>query len=75
MNVGGTTVPTVTVQRVFTVSGDLNGTVQLTSTVSQVDRLPLVQQQVINVKATALGLLSTTVVSNATATLTSTTPR
>ena len=75
MNVGGTTVPTVTVQRVFAVSGDLSGSVQLTSTLSQVDRLPLVQQQVINVKATVLGLLSKTVVSNATATLTSTTPR
>lgn len=73
--VGGSSVPTVNVQRVFTVTGALQGTVRLTSSVSQVDRLPLIQQQVIDVKATVLGLLSTRVVSNATATVTSTSPR
>jgi hypothetical protein len=74
VTVGGTTVPTVTVSRVFTVSGAATGTVRLTSTVSQVDRLPVVQHQVINVTAGLLGLLSTHVVSDATATLTSTRP-
>ena len=76
VNVGGAQVPAVTVQRVFTVSGAVQGTVRLTSTVSLVDRLPLVQHQVINVTATALnGMVSTSVVSDSTAALTSTTPR
>ena len=76
VNVGGTQVPAVTVQRVFTVSGAVQGTVRLTSTVSLVDRLPLIQHQVINVTGTALnGLVSTSVVSDSTATLTSTSPR
>ncbi len=57
-------------------SGAVQGTVQLTTTVSLVDRLPLVQHQVINVTASALGgLVSTSVVSDSTATLTSTSPR
>jgi hypothetical protein len=73
--VGGTQVPTVTVQRTFSVSGAFSGTVRLTSTVSQVDRLPIVQHQVIDVKATVLGLLSTRVTSDATATVTSTRPQ
>ncbi len=75
VTVGGTSVPAVTVQRTFTVSGTVQGTVRLTSTVSTVDRLPLVQHEVIDVRATALGLLSTRVVSDTSATLTSTTPR
>ena len=76
VNVGGTQVPAVTVQRVFSVSGAVQGTVQLTTTVSLVDRLPLVQHQVINITASALGgLVSTSVVSDSTATLTSTSPR
>jgi hypothetical protein len=75
VNVGGTSVPAVTIDRTFTVSGALQGTVRLSTTVSTVDRLPLRTHQAINVKATVLGLLSTTVVSDATATLTSTTPR
>jgi hypothetical protein len=74
INVGGTSVPTVVVSRTFTVTGAVQGTVRLTSTVSQADRLPLVQHQVINVKATVL-LLSTRIVSDTTATLTSTRPR
>ena len=73
--VGGASVPSVTVDRVFTVSGALQGTVRLTSSVSRVDRLPLIQHEVINVKATVLGLLSTNLVSDVTATLTSTSPR
>lgn len=72
--VGGTSVPTVTVQRVFSVSGAVQGSVRLTSSLSQVDRLPLLQHQVIDVSATVLGLLSTRVVSDTTATLTSTRP-
>ena len=76
VNVGGAQVPAVTVQRVFTVSGAVQGTVRLTSTVSLVDRLPLIQHQVINVTAAALnGMVSTSVVSDSTATLTSTSPR
>lgn len=74
VSVGGASVPTVTVSRTFTVSGAVQGTVRLTSTVSLVDRLPLVQHQVIDVKATVL-LLSTRIVSDTTATLTSTRPR
>jgi hypothetical protein len=74
VSVNGVSVPAVTVSRVFTVSGAASGTVRLTSTVSQLDRLPLVQHQAINVTATVLGLLSTHVVSDATATLTSTRP-
>ena len=77
VSVGGLPVPAVTVQRVFSVSGaSVSGTVRLTSTVSLVDRLPLVQHQVINVTGTALGgLVSKTVASDTTATLTSTSPR
>ncbi len=75
VSVGGTSVPVVTVNRTFTVSGSVQGTVRLTTSVSLVDRLPLVQQQSIDVKATVLGLLTTRVVSDATATLTSTSPR
>ena len=76
VNVGGAQVPAVTVQRVFSVSGTVQGTVRLTSTVSLVDRLPLVQHQVINVTATAMnGMVSTSVVSDSIASLTSTTPR
>lgn len=75
VSVGGTSVPAVTVQRSFTVSGALQGTVRLTSTVSTVDRLPLRQHQSIDVRASVLGLLSTRVLSDATATLTSTTAR
>lgn len=75
VTVGGTTVPTVTVQRVFTVSGAVQGTVRLTSTVSTVDRLPVRQHLAINVKAVVLGLQAGSVVSDTTATLTSTTPR
>lgn len=74
VSVGGATVPAVTIQRVFTVSGAVQGTVRLTSTVSLVDRLPLVQRQVIDVKATVL-LLSTRIVSDTVATLTTTRPR
>lgn len=74
VTVGGTSVPATTVQRVFSVSGAVQGTVRLTSSVSQVDRLPLLQNQVIDVKATVLGLLSTRVVSDTTATLTRTRP-
>jgi len=74
VTVGGTQVPAVTVQRVFTVSGAVQGTVQLTSSVSEVDRLPLVQHQLIDVKATVL-FVTTRVVSDTTATLTSTSPR
>lgn len=75
VNVGGNTVPAVTVQRTFKVSGGVQGTLRLTSTVSQVDRLPLLQQQSIDVRAAVLGLLSAHVKSDATATLTSTSPR
>ena len=76
VKVGGAQVPAVTVQRVFSVSGAVQGTVGLTSTVSLVDGLPLVQHQVIDVTATAMnGMVSTSVVSDSTATLTSTTPR
>ena len=74
VSVGGVLVPTITVSRTFAVSGAVQGTVRLTSTVSQVDRLPLVQHQVIDVRATVL-LLSTRMVSDTTATLTSTRPR
>jgi hypothetical protein len=76
-NVGGTSVPAVTVTRTFTASGpDVEGTLQLDSTVSLADRLPLVQRQALNVRAKALGgLLSTQIVSNITTTLTSTRPR
>ena len=74
VSVGGASVPVVTVHRVFTVSGSVQGTVRLTSTVSLLDRLPLVQHQVIDVKATVL-LLSTRIVSDTVATLTTTRPR
>ncbi len=76
-NVGGTSVPAVTVSRVFTASGpDVEGTLQLDSTVSLADRLPLVQRQALNVRAKALGgLLSSQIVSNITTTLTSTRAR
>lgn len=76
-NVGGSSVPAVTVTRVFTASGpDVEGTLQLDSTVSLADRLPLVQRQALNIRAKALGgLLSTQIVSNITTTLTSTRPR
>lgn len=76
-NVGGTSLPAVTVSRVFTASGpDVEGTLQLDSTVSLAGRLPLVQRQALNVRAKALGgLLSTQIVSNITTTLTSTRPR
>ena len=77
VSVGGAQVPAVTVQRVFTASGaTVSGTVRLTSTVSLVDRLPLVQHQVINVTGKGLGgLVSKTITSDTTATLTSTSPR
>jgi len=75
VSVGGAQVPSVTVQRAFTVTGAVQGTVQLTTTVSQVDRLPLVQREVIDVKATVLGFISTHIVSDTTATLTSTRPQ
>ena len=74
VSVAGASVPAVTVQRVLTVTGSVQGTLRLTSTVSLSDRLPLVQHQALDVKATALGLLSTRIVSDATATLTSTRP-
>jgi len=73
--VAGASVPAVTVQRVLTVTGSVQGTLRLTSTVSLSDRLTLVQHQALDVKATALGLFSTRIVSDATATLTSTRPR
>ncbi len=77
VSVGGAQVPAVTVQRVFNVTGaTVSGTVRLTSTVSLVDRLPLVQHQVINVTGKGLGgLVSKTITSDTTATLTSTSPR
>ena len=75
VSVGGAAVPAATVERVFTVSGAVQGTVRLTSSVSTTDRLPLRQHQAIDVKATVLGLLSTRIVSDTTATLTSTRPR
>ena len=77
VDVGGTQVPAVTVTRVFNVSGaSASGTVRLTTTVSLLDRLPLVQQQAINVTGTAFGgWVSKSVTSESTATLTSLTPR
>lgn len=75
VSVAGATVAAVTVDRVLTATGSVQGTIRLTSTVSLVDRLPLVQHQALDVKATALGLFSTHIVSDVTATLTSTRPR
>ncbi|MEO5680010.1 MAG: hypothetical protein ABIS47_10115, partial [Acidimicrobiales bacterium] len=73
--VGGLSVPAVRVERVLTATGTVQGTLRLTSTVSLVDRLPLIQHQVLDVKATFLGLFSTRIVGDVTATLTSTRPR
>jgi len=75
VTVAGTQVPAVTVQRVFTVSGAVQGTVQLASTLSLVDRLPLIQHEVIDIRATTLGFISTRIVSDTTATLTATRPQ
>lgn len=75
VSVAGTSIPAVTVSRVLTASGAVQGTLRLISTVSQADRLPLVQRQVLDVKAAVLGLFSTRIVSDITATLTSTRPR
>ncbi len=75
VSVAGASIPAVTVSRVLTASGAVQGTLQLISTVSQADRLPLVQRQVLDVRATFLGLFSTHIVSDITATLTSTRPR
>lgn len=79
VNIGGTSVPAVTVTRVFSVTGKVGGnpvtgTVRLNSTVSLVDRLPLVQFQDISLTGTAL-VFSKTVTSTSTATVTSLTPR
>ncbi len=75
VSVAGATVAAVTVDRVLTATGSVQGTIRVNSTVSLVDRLPLVQHQALDVKATALGLFSTHIVSDVTATLTSTRPR
>lgn len=75
VTVAGTTVPAVTVSRVLTATGTVQGTLRLTSTVSLAERLPLVQHQALDVKATVLGLFSTRIVSDVTATLTSTRPQ
>ena len=75
VSVAGASIPAVTVSRVLTASGAVQGTLRLVSTVSQADRLPLIQSQVLDVKASFLGLFSTRIVSDITATLTSTRPR
>ena len=75
VSVAGASIPAVTVSRVLTASGAVKGTLRLVSTVSQADRLPLIQSQVLDVRASFLGLFSTRIVSDITATLTSTRPR
>lgn len=75
MTVGGTSVPVVTIDRVFTVSGShVNGTVQLTSVVSLIDRLPLIEHEVVHVTASVL-FLTSSVVSDLSSTLTSIVPQ
>jgi hypothetical protein len=55
---------------IFTLSGDITGTAELTVWVSPTYRLPLMQRQVINAKAQSGYGLSTRLVSDVTLTLT-----
>lgn len=75
VTIDGRAIPVVLIRQEFTVSGMLAGTVVLTSSISSIDRLPLVQRQVIDAKATLLGLFSTRIVSDTTTTMTATSPR
>jgi hypothetical protein len=74
MNVGGITVTVFEVVTSLSISGDINGTAELTVWASNEYRLPVVQRQVINAKGSSGYGFSTRLSSDVTQTLTQLTP-
>lgn len=75
IHVNGEAVATIEIRTDITISGDINGTAQLTTWVSPKHRLPVQQRQVINASARGPLGFSQKLTSDLTTTLTSLTPR
>ena len=74
VNVGGVDVATTQTDMTITISGDITGTAHITTWVSPVYRLPVIQRQQINAKQSVGSGFSSTFTSDITTTLTSLSP-